>query len=63
MPPRSTFYSYFWESFSGEYSMYQFNPLDLCEYLCEISLKVDLGTDEGNVRNEMETLNEEMKLE
>ena len=43
--------------------MYQFNPLDLCEYLCEISLKVDLGTDEGNVRNEMETLNEEMKLE
>ena len=28
-----TFYSYFEESFNGEYHMYQFIPLHSCDYL------------------------------
>ena len=44
----STFYSYFSESFSDEYHMYQFIPLQICDYLCEISLEANVATDEGN---------------
>ena len=35
--------------------MYQFIPLHSCDYLCEISVKVNLVTDESNDQNE--TLN------
>ena len=31
------------------------------DYLCKISLKANVATDEGNGRNEMWTLNNEMK--
>ena len=43
--------------------MYQFIPLHSCDYLCEISLKENVATDEGNGRNETSALNKEMKLE
>ena len=33
------------------------------DYLCEISLKPNVATDEGNGRIEMSTLDKEMKLE
>ena len=33
------------------------------DYLCDISLKANVATDEGNGRNEMWTLEKEMKLE
>ena len=46
-----------------EYYMYQFIPLHSCDYLCEISLKRNVVTDEGNGRNETRTVNQEMKLE
>ena len=32
--------------------MYQFIPLHSCDYLCEISLKANVATDEGNVNTE-----------
>ena len=35
-----------------EYHMYQFIPLQSCDYLCEISLKANVATDESNDRNE-----------
>ena len=44
-----------------EYHMYQFILLQ-CDYLCETSLKANVETDEGKVRNETWTLNKEMKL-
>ena len=63
IPLRPTFYRYFSESFSGEYRKYQFIPLQSYDYLCEISLKANMATGEGNGRNETLTLNKEMKLE
>ena len=35
IPLRPTFYSYFKESFSGEYQQYQFIPLHSCDYLTQ----------------------------
>ena len=52
IPLRPTFYSYFSKSFGDEYHMHQFIPLQICDYLCEISLEVNVATDEGNGRNE-----------
>ena len=43
--------------------MYQFIPLQSCDYLYEILLKANVANDEGNGRNETSTLNKEMKLE
>ena len=63
IPLRPTFYSYFSESFSDEYHMYQFILLQICDYLCKISLEANVATDEGNGRNEMWTLNKEIKVE
>ena len=37
---RPTFYSYFKESFSGEYHVYQLIPLHSCDYLNKISIKI-----------------------
>ena len=34
--------------------MYQFIPLHSCDYLCEISIVVNVTTDEGNYQNETE---------
>ena len=28
-------------------------PLHSCDYLCDISIKIDVATDEGSVRNEI----------
>ena len=53
IPLRPTFYSYFKQSFSGEYHMYQLIPLHSCDYLNRISIKTNVATDEGNSRNEM----------
>ena len=50
---RSTFYSYFKESFGDEYHMCQLIPLHSCDYLNKISIKTNVATDEGNNRNEM----------
>ena len=49
-----TFYSCFSESFSGEYHMYQYQfiPLQICDYLCKISLEANVATDKGNGRSE-----------
>ena len=33
--------------------MYQFIPLHSCDYLKNISIKINMATDEGNSRNEM----------
>ena len=46
-------YSYFKESFSDEYHMYQFISLHSCDYLNKTSIKINVATDEGNSRNEM----------
>ena len=43
IPLGPTFYSYFWKSFSGEYHMYQFTPLQR-DYQCETSLKSNVAT-------------------
>ena len=40
-----------------------FPPLLLQEELIQYSLKADVVTDEGNGRNEMRTLDKDMKLE
>ena len=52
-PTQTTFYSYFKESIAGEYHMYQFIPLHLCNDLKEILIKLNVATDEGNIRNEI----------
>ena len=41
----------------------RFIPLHSCDYLCEISLKANVATDEVNGRNETRALIKEMKLE
>ena len=43
--------------------MYHFILLESCDYLCEISLKANVATDEGNGQNETLALIKEMKLE
>ena len=43
IPLGPTFYCYFWKSFSGEYHMYQFTPLQR-DYQCETSLKSNVAT-------------------
>ena len=48
-----TFYSYFKESFSDEYHIYQLIPPHSCDYLNKSSMKTNVATDEGNSRNEM----------
>ena len=52
-PTQTTFYSYFKESIAGEYHMHQFIPLHSCNYLKEISIKINVTPDEGNIRNEI----------
>ena len=41
-----------WNMTYGEYHIYQFIPLQICDYLCKISLKANVATDKGNGRNE-----------
>ena len=50
---RLTFYSCFRESFNGEYHMHQIIPLHSCDYLCKVSIKINVATDESNSRNEI----------
>ena len=45
--------SYFKESFSGEYHLYQLIPLHSCDYLKKVLIKTDVATDEGNSRHEI----------
>ena len=33
--------------------MYQFIPLDSCDYLKKLTIKINVATDEGNSRNEI----------
>ena len=52
---RLTFYSFFKKFFSGDYHIYhQFIPLHSWNYLTKISIKINVATDEGNSRNEMQ---------
>ena len=53
IPLRPTFYSYFKESFSDEYHMYQLIPLHSCDYLKKNSMKTNVASDESNSQNEM----------
>ena len=46
------FYSYFKESFGGEYHMYQFILLHSCDYLKKNSIKTNVVTEQGHGRNE-----------
>ena len=46
-------YSYFKESFSGQYHIYQLIQLHSYDYLQKISVKLNMATDEDNSRNEM----------
>ena len=42
--------------------MYQLIPLHSCDYLKKISIQINVATEEGNIRNEMDT-EQTMKLE
>ena len=42
--------------------MYQLTPLHSCDYLKKISIQINVATEEGNIRNEMDT-EQTMKLE
>ena len=53
MPLRPTLYSYFKESFSGEYHMYLFIPLHSCDYLKKTLIKIIMATDKSNSQNEI----------
>ena len=57
-----TFYSYFEESFSGEYYMYQFIPLHACDYLKKVSIKIKVATDKDKAEMISHT-EQTMKLE
>ena len=48
IPLTPTFYSYFKESFSGEYHINQFLPLHSCDYPNKILIKTNMATDEGS---------------
>ena len=52
IPFGPTLYSYFKESFSGEYHMYQLIPPQSCDYLMKISIKTNVATNKGNILNE-----------
>ena len=54
---RRTFSSYFKESVSGEYHIYQLIPLHSCDYLKKTSIKVNMATEEGKQLNGNVTLN------
>ena len=54
---RPTFYSYFKESISGDYHMYQLIPLHSCDYLQNTSIKINVATDEGKQPKWIVTLN------
>ena len=43
-PIQANFLSYFKESFSGEYHMYQFILLHSCDYIKKISIKINVVT-------------------
>ena len=45
----ATFCSYFNESFSGEYHMYQLIPLHSCNYLEKFSIKINVAIEIGVV--------------
>ena len=53
IPLRPGFYSYFKESFSGEYHTYRVIPLYPCDYLYRVLIKINVMTDEGNSGNEI----------
>ena len=55
LPFTSTFYSYFKESFGGEYHMYQVIPLHSCDYSNRLPIKINVGTYEGKSWNETDT--------
>ena len=46
-PIQANFLSYFKESFSGEYHMYQFILLHSCDYIKKISIKINVVTDDS----------------
>ena len=53
IPLRPTFYSYFKESFRGEYHMYWLISLHSRDYLKKIWIKKSVATEEGDNRNKM----------
>ena len=53
IPHRPIFYSYFKESFSDEYHIYEHIPLHSYDYLNKSSIKINVTTDAGNRWNEM----------
>ena len=53
IPLRPTFYSYFLESSSGEYHMYQFIQLHSCYYFYKTLIKINMTTGDGNSGNEI----------
>ena len=53
IPLEPTFYSYFEESFSGEYGICHVIPLHSCDYLYKVSIKINMATDEGSNRNKI----------
>ena len=57
IPIRPSFYSYFKESVSGEYHIYQLIPLHSCDYLQKTSIKINVGTDKGKEPKRNVTLN------
>ena len=63
LPLESTFYSYFKESVSGEYHMYQLMPLHSCDYLQKTSIKINVATDEGKTAKMKCDTEQTMKLE
>ena len=52
-----TFYSYFEESVSGDYHMYQLILLHSCDYLWKTSIKIKVTPDEGKHPKQNVTLN------
>ena len=55
IPLRPTFYGYFKESFSGDYYMYQVIPLQSCDYLYKVSIKINVATDEKIAKMKSDT--------
>ena len=53
IPLMPTFFSYFNESFSDEYHMYQLIQLHSLDYLNKTSIETNVATDERNSQNEM----------
>ena len=57
IPLRPTFYSYFKESVSSEYHMYQLILLHSCAYLQKTSIKINVATNEDKQPKSNVTLN------